>query len=397
MTIYFDNAATSFPKPPQVHEAVARALRQGGSPGRGAHKMALQASIMQFESRERIAQFLGIADSSRLIFTPGCTASINLVLSGLADAGRLPAGAVVLVSAFEHNAVMRPLAALAAGHGLKVMTVPPGALAGELVSVTALKAMLAEHRPVLCAFSRASNVTGRVLDIELLAPLFSSGGAGFGVPVLIDAAQSAGVIAENLSGNSWISFWAAAGHKSLYGPPGIGLLYVASGQFIDPPWRGGTGSSGADDFTMPENYPDRLEPGTAAVFLACGLAAGVDYVDHLDKLGESVLASQARLGSYFLHALKQAELSKIELLGRDAGGFYLPTFALRIPGVSPDVVAHLLDDQFDVAVRPGLHCARAAHDQLGTTEQGLLRVSFGLANTEAEIDVLCQALRGMLL
>lgn len=419
MTIYFDNAATSHPKPEQVYQACDQALRAGGSAGRGTHKLSLAAAIRQFESREKIAAYLGIGDSSRLIFTGGCTASINLVLNGLRGAGRLKSGDCVLVSSFEHNAVMRPLHALALELGLKVVPVPTDILSGDslsgdslsgdsvsgeqpqaksMIEATALEQCIAEHRPALCIFTRASNVTGSVLDLEALGPVFRNN--SYHLPLLIDAAQSAGSVAENLTEDDFISFWVTSAHKGLLGPPGLGLLYIKAGEEINCDWRGGTGSilAGGDSFAMPEVYPDRLEPGTQPVHLLCGLAAGIEF---LSQDQAEHLEHELTLSRHFLAGL-EAMGEGLRLVGRPLhlsgtrrqrpGLDYLPVFSLAFTSVSPEVVAQRLDSQYDMATRAGLHCALAAHQTLGTAEEGLLRISFGLFNKVSEIEALLLAL-----
>lgn len=447
MTLYFDNAATSHPKPEEVYQACDKALRAGGNPGRGAHSLSFAAATLQFESRHEIAQYLGIQDSSRLIFTSGCTASINLVLNGMVGAGRLKAGDTVLTSAFEHNAVMRPLKALAASLDLTLVVVPAlkatsasGSGApyfAALIDLERLNALLLEHNPALCIFTRASNVTGQILDLDAVAAVVSS----HGTPLLIDAAQSAGVVQEKLDQeildqeklerSPKVSFWVASGHKSMLGPPGIGLLYVADGEVLDPPYRGGTGSR-SESFSMPEALPDRLEPGSPAVHLAAGVAAGLRYLRSLPDGLDDARQHQNLLSLRFLHGMavmNQADSGRgtIEIVGRPAWNLnlsaeaqrqliedYLPVFSLRfvsgageklveskliqsknIQKLTPDKVAQYLDDEFGMATRPGLHCALMAHQTLGSVEQGLLRISFGHGNTEADVDSLLAALESV--
>lgn len=398
--------------------------------------------MRHFESRHEIAQFLGIADSSRLIFTSGCTASINLVLNGLVGASRLKAGDTVLTSAFEHNAVMRPLKALAASLDLNLVVVPANVEEKSLnasqcssdcfealVDIKELDSLLASRKPALCIFARASNVTGQILDLDAVSAVVSR----HRVPLLIDAAQSAGIVPEWLStSSSGVSFWVASGHKNLLGPPGIGLLYVRENELLNPPLGGGTGTgSGSESFSMPEALPDRLEPGSPAVHLACGVAAGVRYLQSLPGGLATARAHDNVLSMRFLHGLAvlnqssiDGGLGRIELVGRPSWNLnlpveaqtqvvedYLPVFSLRYMSVdkagdvdslsqtrlaparlTPDRVAQYLDADFGMASRPGLHCALLTHQTLGTVEQGLLRVSFGHYNTEAEVDSLLAAL-----
>jgi cysteine desulfurase/selenocysteine lyase len=447
LNLYFDNAATSHPKPEEVYQACDQALRAGGNPGRGAHSLSFAAATLQFESRHEIARYLGIQDSSRLIFTSGCTASINLVLNGMVGAGRLKAGDTVLTSAFEHNAVMRPLKSLAESLPLNLVVVPAlkaiaeaGAVASSsgashfaaLVDLAQLDVLLLQHKPALCIFTRASNVTGQILDLDAIAALVSR----HGTPLLIDAAQSAGIVQECLEGdlareksdlhNSSVSFWVASGHKSMLGPPGIGLLYVRQGELLNPPYRGGTGSR-SESFSMPEALPDRLEPGSPAVHLACGVAAGLRYLRSLSSGFDSVRQHENILSLRFLHGLAvidqaDSRWGKIELVGRPCWNLnlpaedqrqliedFLPVFSLRfvsgsreqhveskvIEKLTPDKVAQYLDDEFGMATRPGLHCALLTHQTLGTVDHGLLRVSFGHGNSEDDVDSLLAALESV--
>jgi len=406
---YFDNAATSHPKPEQVYQASSEALRLGGSPGRGAHRIALDAGRLVFQSRESIASFLGMADSSRLILAPGCTAAINIVLNGLLKANRIKTGDTVLVSAFEHNAVMRPLAAMAELLNLNIVVVPPARAAEpdrcfkSLIDAQALSRLLDQHKPSLCAFTRASNVTGQILDLEMISSIL----AGRDIPLLLDAAQSAGHVKENLSAQANVSFWLSSGHKGLLGPSGIGLLYIKPSEELGLSVLGGTGSN-SDSWQMPSEFPDRFEPGTAAPHLVAGLAAGVAFVV---SQGEALRQNEQSLSLKFLQGLASLNKRKleraIELVGRPLWDFnvperdqsenlknFLPVFSLSFArlGMTPDQVAQQLDLAFDIATRPGLHCALLAHQTLASTEQGLLRVSFGAFNTAGEVDQLLDAL-----
>lgn len=410
---YFDNAATSHPKPEQVYQASSEALRKGGSPGRGAHRVALDAGRLQFDGRSNIAKYLGIKDSSRLIFTSGCTAAINLVLNGLVAAGRLQAGTTVLVSSFEHNAVMRPLTAIALQLNLNIVTVPPlpsGLLPGQsgaMVDLKLLAELLDLHKPALCVFTRASNVTGEVLDLESISSFL----ADRGIPLLVDAAQSAGYVLESLSSNSAVSFWVTSGHKGLLGPSGIGLLYLKEGEELGLTNYGGTGSN-SNSFDMPDALPDRFEPGTAAPHLVSGLTAGVNFAAaQAGALHQNQESLTLKLLQRLADLDKKKGLGSIELPGRPTWLFkasegerlksckhFLPVFSLSFAklGITPDRVAQKLDHDFDIATRPGLHCALLAHQTLGTTEQGLLRVSFGAFTTAGEVDSLIDGLTRIL-
>lgn len=306
--IYFDNASTSYPKPEAVYKVCDSVLRSAGNPGRGAHRLAYNSSRQIFEARERLADFLGVADGHRLVFTAGCTQSINLVLTGLIGAQALRPGDRVLVTSFEHNAVMRSLAYHESRDGIEVVQVPAGP-DGNLVDLQALRRISSESpKPALAVFTRASNVTGALLDIESVSRMLEDAG----IPLLVDAAQSAGFVRDDLSRLTGVTYFAASGHKGLYGPPGIGILYVRSQHFeLDPPYCGGTGSR-SDSLAMPTFLPDRLEPGTHGVQLAAGLAEGVRYV--VDQGPEAMLARASSLVDYFL--LKTIDIDAIEIKGR---------------------------------------------------------------------------------
>lgn len=403
--IYLDNAATSYPKPDSVYAACDEVLRRAGNPGRGAHKLAYQASRSLFEARETVADFLGVEDSSRLVFTSGCTQSISLVLSGMLGAGSLKAGDTVLVSRYEHNAVMRALAYHERVNGIKVAVVPAGR-DGALIDLSSLRRLLtAADKPALAAFCRASNVTGALLALDEVSQMLRAAG----VPLLLDAAQSAGLVVDDLSEHSGVTFYVASGHKGLYGPTGIGLLYVQEGTDLDPPFCGGTGSL-SDKLAMPDFLPDRLEPGTHGVQLAGGLAEGVRFVQ--ERGAHNILRHEEELVEYFL--LMAQDMPCLEVRGRyngqqDACEYspgalngvvshsrqtqYLPVLSFSFRGLTADRVADWLDTGYGIAIRSGLHCAISAHQVLNSDRTGLARVSFGAFNSKADIDALFAALR----
>jgi len=375
--------------------------------------VALDAGRLQFEGRSDIAKYLGVKDSSRVIFTSSCTAAINLVLNGMVAAGRFQSGDSVLVTSFEHNAVMRPLTAIALRLNLNIVVVPPviaGLLPGQLgalVDLKILQDLLDLHKPALCVFTRASNVSGQILELEPVASLLEKRG----VPLMIDGAQSAGHVVENLAASAAVSFWLTSGHKGLLGPSGIGLLYIKDGEDLGLTCFGGTGSN-SDSFAMPEALPDRFEPGSAAPHLVAGLAAGVAFVN---AQANALHQNQESLSLKFLEGLANLDKKKsagaIDLSGRPDWLFeasegerfkslksFLPVFSLSFAklGITPDRVALKLDQDFDIAARPGLHCALLAHQTLKTSEQGLLRISFGAFTTASEVDVLLSALNTIL-
>jgi cysteine desulfurase family protein len=384
--IYFDSAATSFPKPTSVYVAHDEYLRNAGNPGRGAHQLAFNSARWIFEARSQVAQFLGAEKSEHLIFTPGCTQSINMVLRGM----RLPQGACVLVGPLEHNAVMRTLQDVQKKLDLKIIHVPYAKTG--IVDERELARLIDEAKPALCIFAEASNVTGEHLRTEAIAAVC----ADRAVPLLVDAAQTAGSESDCLR-HAGISFWAAPGHKGLFGAPGVGLLFSRDSQGLDPFVFGGTGS-GSENLSMPQDLPDRLEPGTLPGPAIAALGAGVEFIR---EIGVRTIAEHE-------HALAQRfrewcfSKSWIEVAGNAFANKRLPVQSEVSPVVSfqmdrltPDRVADILASEFSIAVRSGLHCASRAHETLGTLKQGLVRVSFGYFNTEEELEALCDALEFM--
>lgn len=407
--IYFDNAATSYPKPEAVYQTQDASLRKAGNPGRGAHRLAVDSARTVFESRIAIAAFLGIASPERLIFTPGCTYSINTVLrglnlapqSGLKDApkGRMP---VVVVSPLEHNAVMRPLDHLEKGGFLKIHRLKYSP--GGVIDMQELKTAVKELKPVLCTVQEGSNVTGELVDIVSAWEICQEAKTN----LLIDAAQTAGTVTSHLAeltaagkgtayGGAGL-FWCSSGHKGLLGPAGIGLLFVPESMDVEPLIAGGTGSN-SENLEMPAEYPDRLESGTQPVHLIAALAQGISWLHEQgpEKLQEKErqltrrflawCANQPYIKVFGKRTLEpKGSKREVEL---QSG---LPIVAFAVEAVSSDSVADQLDRNYGIAVRSGLHCAMAAHQSLGTLTTGLTRASFGCFNTSDEVDELCLAL-----
>lgn len=376
MVIYLDNAATTYPKPEPVYKAQDEYLRQAANPGRGAHALALASSRTIFETRLAVAGFLGVKHAERLVFTSGCTQALNTAVKGFA----LKEGDVVVTAPLEHNAVMRPLRQLEDFPGIKVHTLayqPVG-----VISVDELSAVLAELGPKLCVMAEASNVTGELIDLAAVAEVCR----GAGVPLLVDAAQSAGWTSHQLDGLG-VSLWCASGHKGLFGPPGVGLLYVSPEVEVEPLIAGGTGSR-SEQLEMPEHYPDRLEAGTLPGPAIAGLGAGVAWLEQTGL--ERVRSHERNLVERFVSWAQSS--GSVEVYGPGPGGNRTGIVAFKVKGVSPDRVADRLDRDWGIAVRAGLHCAAQAHKALGTLATGLVRASFGYFNTVDEVDELCCAL-----
>ena len=369
--IYMDNAATSWPKAPQVAEAMAAFIRQGaGSPGRSGHTLSLQASRALFMCRSQIAELIGVSDASRVIFAANATHALNMAIFGL-----LTPGDHCITTSMEHNAVIRPLRELSR-RGVE-LTILPCAGDGTLEAAAVRRAMKSNTK--LVAVTHASNVCGTLLPLAEIAAVTREAD----VRVLVDAAQTIGVmpIACEALG---IDLLAAPGHKSLLGPTGTGFLYVRGGIELTPIIYGGTGSY-SELPEMPEVLPDRLESGTLNAVGIVGLSQALSYLAGrgLGAIREHEESLAARLRT------RLAAIPGVTSYGSSVG---VPMVACNVGNISSTEVAHILDASFGVAARAGLHCAPLAHETLGTLAQGIVRLSPGPFSTAAEIDAVAEAI-----
>lgn len=373
--VYFDNAATSWPKPAEVAEAVSRALSLPmGNPGRSGHRLAVEAGRLVLEAREALAELFGVADPARVILTKNATEALNLAIFGVTR----PGGHVVTTS-MEHNSVMRPLRHLEASHGVDVTVVPcspEGILDPDLVR-QALRPSTS-----LVVTTHASNVVGTLLPVAEVAGICRKDG----VPYLVDAAQTAGVFPIDVE-EMGIDMLAFAGHKGLLGPTGTGGLVIRDDLQLEPLARGGTGSL-SDQEVQPEFAPDRYESGTLNVAGLAGLAAGVNHV--LRTGTHRVREHEASLMRAFLEWSSRAPCCRI--YGPGDPGRQVATISFNLTGVSPDEVGRLLDSEFNIMSRIGLHCAPIAHRTLGTFPGGTVRFSWGIFNSLDEIEFAAEAL-----
>ncbi|MBO5797561.1 MAG: aminotransferase class V-fold PLP-dependent enzyme [Clostridia bacterium] len=366
--IYLDNGATSWPKPLCVEQAVVRALREYGNPGRGGHKMSLAAAEEVYRCRERAAALFCLADPSRVVFTNNCTAGLNIALKSLAaEGGR------ILVSDMEHNAVMRPLVASRAMYDVFRV--------GESDEETVDNARRMIRRDtVAIACLHASNVFGTLLPIARLGALAREQGLIF----LVDAAQTAGVVPIDMEAMH-IDLLCAPGHKGLWGPGGTGLLLCGEGYTPRPLMQGGSGSGSLSLF-QPAELPERLECGTLNTAGICGLKAALEWVaaGDMERTCEAELQKLARLYDR-LRRLPGCSL----YTPRPAYGKSVPILSFNLAGKHSEEVAARLDEE-GVAVRAGLHCAPAAHRHMGTLPGGTVRLAPSRWTTEEELQKVSQ-------
>jgi cysteine desulfurase family protein len=373
MSIYLDNAATSYPKPEAVYQAVMHTMREvGASPGRGGHRRSLEAGRIMFQAREAAAALFSAPDSSRIIFTHSATEALNMALRGT-----LVPDDHVITSSMEHNSLMRPLRMLEK-QGVDLTVVQAGT-DGVIDPDDIRRAVTPRTRMI--AISHVSNVSGTIQPIPRISAIAREAGALF----LLDAAQSAGSIPIDVV-SSGIDLLAAPGHKGLYGPQGTGLLYVASHVALTPLLAGGTGTNSTSE-DQPDAMPDGFEAGTHNLPGIAGLKAGMEFVMNQ---GVAVIGEHERaLVSYAIERLQR--LPQVTLhcpLDPELRGAVL---SFTIAGRDSAEVAFELDGRFDIAVRAGLHCAPRAHRTMGTFPGGTVRMSPGWFTSREDIDMFVDA------
>jgi cysteine desulfurase family protein len=374
--VYFDNAATSWPKPPQVQSAMVDFLTHvGGSPGRSGHRMSIAASRVIGDARDVLAQLFNVADPSRIAFAKNATEALNMAILGW-----LQPGDHVITSSVEHNSVMRPLRFLEEQGRIEVTVVPCAPDTGILDPEDVRRAVRPRTR--LLAIVHGSNVVGTLQPIGELGAI----GHGAGAPLLVDAAQTAGAYPIDVEALG-IDMLAFTGHKSLLGPTGTGGLYLREGLDLVPVMRGGTGSRSELE-VQPDFMPDKLESGTLNAVGIAGLGAGAEYL--LQHGVEQVRRHEQALVGRFLDGA--ATLPGVTVYGPPGVEQRIGVLSFNIEGVSPSRVGLMLDRGFGIMTRIGLHCAPAAHRTIGTFPSGTVRFGFSCFNTIAEVDYALQAL-----
>ncbi|MFB0507183.1 MAG: aminotransferase class V-fold PLP-dependent enzyme [Thermodesulfobacteriota bacterium] len=372
--IYFDNACTSFPKPPEVVDSMRDYyLRIGSSPGRSGHSLALKAGRLVFEARESLSQLFHVPRSERLVFTCNATDALNLAIMGL-----LREGDHVITPSMEHNSVMRPLNYLLK-KGIIDLSIVPCSEEGH-IDLDALKRSIKKNTRLI-AVNHASNVVGTI------APVGKIGKISGEIPFLVDAAQSAGAVRIDVEAMG-IDLLAFTGHKSLYGPQGTGGLFVREGIDLKPLRLGGTGSK-SDSWDHPNFLPDKYECGTPNTPGIVGLGEGVRFV--LSQGIDEIRQHEMRLTRSLLEGL--GDIEKITVYGPKNPYEQTPTVSINVKGREASEVGYRLDRQFEIMTRVGLHCNPGTHRTIGTFPHGTVRLSMGFFNTQEEVGQVLEALR----
>ncbi|AOY75975.1 aminotransferase class V-fold PLP-dependent enzyme [Clostridium formicaceticum] len=376
MGIYLDNAATSFPKPPQVAKAIYDFIENiGATAGRGAYQKALQADRMIYESRKIVAKLFGYPDASRVVFTSNVTESLNLAISGIVKEGDH-----IITSSLEHNAVWRCIKTLERDRGITISTVP--CTEGGYTKPEDVENLI-QANTSLVIFNHASNVIGTLQPIREIGAIARR----YNVPFLVDAAQTAGIYPINIEQDN-IDLLAFTGHKSLLGPMGTGGLIVNWEGRILPLKSGGTGGDSAYEY-QPDYFPNCLETGTPNVAGIIGLKEGIKFI--LEEGVERIYQKEKKIIAYALDRLQ--EIEGITIYGPKDADKIIGVISFNLKNISPEEVAYGLDQGYGIMVRSGLHCAPTAHEIMGTKEGGTVRIGIGYYNEKKDIDALIEALK----
>jgi len=396
--IYLDNAATSFPKPPMVLQAMARFMEEvGANPGRSGHPLSVEASRIVQNTRQSLAELFHIQDPMRIVFTLNVTESLNMVFSGF-----LKTGDHVITTAMEHNSVARPLKYLER-QGSIALSIVPCDRKGFL-DLDELRKVIRKNT-ALMVMNHASNVCGTIQDIRAVKAALGE------IPLLVDAAQTAGCYPIDVE-DEGIDFLAFTGHKALLGPQGTGGLYIRDGLDLLPLKRGGTGSI-SEKMEQPDFLPDALESGTQNNVGIAGLGAGVDFIlrEGIAKIREHDKALTAALLTALYdvpgltvygplraeHQTSTVSITFETILPTGTENVHSGCGSINLgwleEGLSPREAGDLLTKQYDILVRTGLHCAPLAHQTLGTYPEGSIRLSMGYFNTLEEMEITAKAIR----
>lgn len=373
--IYLDNSATSFPKPREVREKMNDCLkRYCANPGRSGHKMSLKISEEVYLCREKLADMFNVSNPQRVIFTNNTTSALNLAIKGT-----LRRGGHVVFTSMEHNSVVRPIYKLSETKGIDY-SIAPANIYGYVDAKT-VKSLIRDDTELIVVI-HTSNVCGTVNPIGEIGAVARAAG----VPLLVDAAQSGGILPIDMQRDN-ISMLALAGHKALYGPMGTGVLCLGEDINPDTIIEGGTGSNSRDP-RQPEEVPDKYESGTVNAVGICGLSKGIDFINRVGM--ETIFHHDMMLTKILLEDL--SVVKGVNIHGYLTCADRLGVVSVTIDGVDCVEAASILDEEYSIATRAGYHCAYMAHATLGTRDTGTLRLSVGAFNSINDIKMAVRAI-----
>lgn len=367
--IYLDNAATSFPKPESVYTEMDKCMRTFcANPGRGSHEMSVQSALAVTKTREQIAKLLNINDSMNISFTKNATEALNIAINGC-----LSKGDHVITTCMEHNSVLRPLKTLEKNTGIKI-TIIKADEQGGINPQKIKKSIARKTRLIVCTLS--SNVNGIIMPVNEIGKIAKDNGIMF----LLDASQGLGCIKVDIN-NLNADMLAFPGHKGLMGPQGTGGLYVSSDAGLKPLMSGGTGSR-SEILYQPDILPDKYESGTLNTPGIVGLGAGIRFIE---KTGlTQIKTKKDSLVKRLYDGVAQAR--RIIMYSPDNVQENSGIVAFNIKDTDSSEVSYLLNKDYNIACRSGLHCAPLAHYHFGTQRSGIVRLSVGYFNTVNDID-----------
>lgn len=373
--IYFDQAASSFPKPIQVADAMYdNIVSNGANPGRGGHQFAKKAAHIIQDTRENVANTFGCSNPKQCLFYVNATTALNQAIHGL----NLQEGDHVLTTSYEHNSIRRPLESLKKNKHIEVTHII-GETDEEFIEHMSQSI---RTNTKLIAITHASNVTGAmnpIKDVSMIAKRHS-------IPILIDASQTAGHIPIHMK-NDGIDMLAFPGHKGLLGPQGTGVLLVEGNMDLYPLIQGGTGAF-SEQPEQPLQWPERLESGTLNT---PGIAGLNEAVKLFMKQENKNVPRETLLINKLINGLKK--MPDLTLYGPESNDNRLPIMAFNVTNTDSQEIAMVLDSHYNIAVRGGLHCNPLTHHVLGTSEQGAVRISLSQYNTEEEVDQFLSAMK----
>lgn len=371
--IYFDNAASSYPKPHSVSSGVYTWIsHNGANPGRSGHTSSIEASEAILETRERISDIFGIDDPEKIIFVPNATYGLNMIIQGL-----LSSGDHAVTTDLEHNSVLRPLNLLK-NKGVNYSVARVDLYDDDVTVSNILKLIKSNTKAVIC--TQCSNVCGKIMPLKKIADAIPES-----VSFVVDGSQGAGIIDTDIM-KTGIDYYCAPSHKSLLGPQGAGFIAVLS-DGLKPIIVGGTGSE-SFDLNQPDYLPDKFESGTLATPVIVGLNEGLKYIQ--SRGIQNIFKHKKMLTEYFYDRINSIP-ETIKYIDYDLGNF-VGTACFNVEGRHSDDVALYLSDN-GVCVRSGIHCAPLFHKKMNTEDIGMVRVSFGCFNKRSEIDFFIKILK----
>ena len=372
---YFDNSATSFPKPESVYKCVEKAVRlYGANPGRGGHRMAVEASQAIYETREKVASLFNIKNPLQIAFTYNSTYALNFAVKGA-----VPKDSHIITTSLEHNSVLRPVFYEKDENNAHVSIIEPSE-DGNIHSEDIIAAMKPDTKAVV--LTHMSNVTGAIID---LLPITTEARKR-NILTIVDVSQSAGFLDIDVE-EMKIDILCFTGHKSLFGIQGTGGIYIREGIPFSPIIEGGTGSFSKMK-RQPHSMPEALEAGTLNTPGIVSLGAGIDFINSIGL--ENIRKHEYSLTEKFIEGIKNIE--EIIIYGPEKRG---PVVTLNIKGVDSGDLAAYLDEEYAILTRAGIHCAPLAHESMHSGENGGVRFSFGYFNTEEDITYVINTLKNI--